>query len=118
MKKQTVDQALSNYKEFVVSKFDNINKKTAINSILLGLAEECGEILGFFKKKIYHKRKTMTREKLVEELGDEFYYFTALLINQNITFQEVIDANQDKLNKRYPNGFSTKDAELRRDEKK
>lgn len=118
MKKQNVDQHLKDYKEFVISKFNNIQKKSAINSILLGLGEECGEILGFFKKKIHHKRKTMTREKLIEELGDEFYYFTALLVNQDISFQEIIDANKEKLNKRYPNGFTTKDAELRRDENK
>lgn len=118
MKNLKVDHYLTEYKDFVESKFNNIYKANSINSILLGLSEECGEILGFFKKKIYHKRKTMTRDKLVEELGDEFYYFTALLINQGITFQEIIDVNKEKLNKRYPNGFSTKDAELRRDQNK
>ena len=115
----TIDYALQDYKTFVNDKFSNKVKKTkSVNSILLGLSEECGEVLGFFKKKLYHKRQDMTREKLVGELGDMFYYFTALLINQGISFQEIIDYNQEKLNKRYPNGFTYEDAEKRRDENK
>jgi NTP pyrophosphatase (non-canonical NTP hydrolase) len=70
----------------------------------VGLAGETGEVMEILKKKVrdgsmYFDDKK--KEHLIEELGDVFYYLTMICSRQDITLQQVIDTNVDKLNKRY-----------------
>ena len=47
---------------------------------------------------------------MIEEVGDILWYIANLCNVNKITMKECMDANVEKLRKRYPNGFSIKDA--------
>lgn len=103
------------YKEFVESLAAPIGNEELLKMTLMGLSGETGELVDAFKKRIYYGKPT-PRGHVVEELGDILYYFTTILNVEGITFEEVINANVDKLTKRYPNGFS-KEAAIQRADK-
>lgn len=70
----------------------------------VGLAGETGEVMEILKKKVrdgsfYFDEEE--KEHLVEELGDVLYYLTMICNRHEIRLSDVIDANVDKLNKRY-----------------
>lgn len=67
----------------------------------MGLAGEGGEICDLFKKKLYGTLKPINREDLVKELGDLYWYFHSMLVHQQISLEEVLEANMAKLAQRY-----------------
>ncbi|RPH39044.1 MAG: nucleotide pyrophosphohydrolase [Burkholderiales bacterium] len=81
----------------------------------LGLAGETGEVVDIIKK-VWAYDKKLDKEKLIEEMGDLFHYYTRLLHLSNIKLSEVIDSNYTKLKKRYPNGY-THDAAIKQGDK-
>lgn len=72
----------------------------------LGIAGEAGEVADLIKKVIGHGHD-LDREKLKLELGDVLWYVAGLAHLVDLTLDEVAAANVAKLEKRYPNGFST-----------
>lgn len=69
-----------------------------------GIGEEVGEVLGICKRKhrMYERDIPMvSREHLVEELGDVLWYLVAICIHENIDLDHVIDYNTKKLEARY-----------------
>ena len=83
----------------------------------LGLAGEAGEIADSVKKGIFHQHG-LDRDKLKNELGDVLWYVAALCRNLGFEMEEVMQANIDKLHKRYPNGFNAADSRKRVDVEK
>jgi NTP pyrophosphatase (non-canonical NTP hydrolase) len=81
----------------------------------IGISGEAGEILDYFKKGMMFG-KIIDRNKVKEECGDLLWYMSIMLDSYGFSFEEIMQANYDKLRVRYPNGFSEKDALLRRDE--
>lgn len=75
----------------------------------LGLPGEVGEIVEHLKKWFYHG-KELDREYLLKELGDVLWYVNFMATTLGFTLEEVARANEEKLNKRYPNGFSVEEA--------
>lgn len=80
-----------------------------------GLAGEAGEILDYLKKGIFH-RHGVDSEKIKEELGDLLWYLAGLATKFDLTLEEVMEHNVNKLLKRYPNGFSVTDSQKRNPE--
>ncbi len=78
----------------------------------LGLVGEAGEVAEHIKKAIFHRHK-LDREKLKKELGDVLWYAAALCTNLDLTMEEVMASNIEKLKQRYPDGFSS-DASVNR----
>lgn len=72
----------------------------------LGVAGEAGEVADLVKKHIGHGHP-LDVEKLKLELGDVLWYVAGLATLLGVTLSEVASANIAKLEKRYPNGFST-----------
>jgi len=72
----------------------------------MGLAGETGEVIDHIKKYLFHAHN-LDQEKLVKELGDVAWYLTALCNVIGVPFKEVIEKNVEKLQKRYPDGFSS-----------
>ncbi len=70
-----------------------------------GLAGEAGEVADLVKKWAIHGHE-LDAVKLTKELGDVLWYMYALAAEQGIILQAVAEANIDKLQKRYPEGFS------------
>lgn len=66
----------------------------------MGLAGEAGEVCDEAKKIAFHG-KVMDRDKLIKELGDVLWYYALMLHTNDITFDEVMEANVYKLCDRY-----------------
>ncbi len=79
----------------------------------IGLATESGEVLDQIKKHVYYG-KELDKVNLIEEAGDVLWYVATLLEYVGSTFEEAMDKNIQKLETRFPEGF-TKDKALNRD---
>lgn len=80
----------------------------------IGMSGEAGEIVDQLKKSMMYG-KELNVEHLKEECGDLLWYMSIMLHQINSSFEEVMQKNVDKLNKRYPTGFTEKDALERKD---
>ena len=72
----------------------------------VGLAAESGEFLEIVKKMVFQGKpwNDDNREHLIIELGDVMWYVMQACAALNVTLDEVIEGNVDKLKKRYPGG--------------
>lgn len=80
----------------------------------LGLAGEAGEVADHIKKVIYHGHGFDT-DHIVKELGDILWYINQMCEAIGVPLGEVMRRNNDKLLKRYPNGFSSEASKNRSD---
>ena len=71
----------------------------------LGLTGEAGEVADHLKKHLFQGHE-LDREALKKELGDILWYVALLLDTTGLTMSEILDANIEKLTRRYPDGFS------------
>lgn len=83
----------------------------------LGVAGEAGEVADLIKKHVGHGHE-LNVEKLRLELGDVLWYVAALAQVIGVSLSEVAEANLQKLEARYPNGFSTEASIARKDVQK
>ena len=72
----------------------------------VGLAAESGEFLEIVKKMVFQGKpwNNDNREHLIIELGDVMWYVAQACMALDISFDEVIEGNVKKLEKRYPGG--------------
>ena len=72
----------------------------------VGLAAESGEFLEIVKKMVFQGKpwNSDNREHLIIELGDVMWYVANACIALDVDFEEVIEMNVKKLEKRYPGG--------------
>lgn len=82
-----------------------------------GMNKSAGHVADVVKKIVFHGREDL-RTKLVDELGDVFWYIALLMDTADISLDEVLTYNIQKLQKRYPEGFSTAHSIQRADETK
>ena len=59
--------------------------------------------------------KPLDKDKVVKEAGDILWYMAVMLDTIGSSFEEVMQANYDKLTKRYETGYSDKAAIERKD---
>ena len=76
-----------------------------INSVM-GLCGESGEAIDIVKKWYAHGHE-LDREHLKKELGDIAWYIAEAATALDLKLEDVLEANIDKLKKRYPEGFET-----------
>ena len=82
----------------------------------VGLAAESGEFLEIVKKMVFQGKpwSDSNREHLLIELGDVMWYVAQACMALDISFDEVLERNVKKLEKRYPGGsFDIHDSENR-----
>ena len=108
-----VDGVTSNpsrdYKSFVesLSVLDgqgaNINRLT---TAAVGISAEGGEFMEIVKKMVFQGKpwNDDNREHLIIELGDVMWYVMQACMALDVTLDEVIAGNVEKLKKRYPGG--------------
>jgi len=94
----------------------DIDDKENAKNFCLGLAEESGEVISLFKKRLYHGHR-LPLDKTIEELGDVLFYATSLCSILGVELETVMQANIDKRAERFPNGFTFEDSIERRDVK-
>ena len=76
---------------------------------LLGLTGEVGEVTDIIKKYLAYG-KAVDRTKLLEELGDVMHYLCRVIDLTGFSAYDVEANNLAKLNKRFANGYTNKDA--------
>jgi len=81
----------------------------------LGLSAEAGEFGDLVKKCLFQGKELNkeNRELMIKELGDVMWYLSQGCMALGVTIDEVLWANIDKLEKRYPNGFEVSRSEDR-----
>lgn len=67
----------------------------------LGLTGEAGEVVDQLKKELYLNR-VISRDEILEELGDTLWHLAVLASVRGVTLQEIADYNVEKLKGRYP----------------
>jgi NTP pyrophosphatase (non-canonical NTP hydrolase) len=72
-----------------------------------GLSEEAGEVLGLVRKRAFQQR-SVDEAQLTEELGDVLWCLAVTAHELGISLSCVAVANQAKLARRHPDGFSAK----------
>lgn len=70
-----------------------------------GLAEEAAELLGLVRKRIFQNRD-VDAARLTEELGDVLWCLAITADCLGVSLSKVAEANQQKLTRRHPEGFS------------
>jgi len=85
--------------------FKNLdNEKMRLLHAGMGLSTESGEILDNLKKAIFYNRE-IDRINLIEEMGDIFWYLAIMSNCLNISFEDIMNKNIEKLKVRYGNKF-------------
>ena len=82
----------------------------------VGINAEGGEFLEIIKKMVFQGKpwNEDNREHLIIELGDVMWYVAQATMALDISFDEVIETNVNKLKKRYPGGeFNVHNPEVR-----
>jgi len=84
-------------------------KEMQIFKWALGLAGETGDTIGCIKKTIFHKNNQI--DGIKENIGDTMWYLAMICNHYEFKFHAILEGNIEKLRKRYPKGFTFKDAQ-------
>ena len=83
-----------------------LSKKDVLINGVMGLCGESGEAIDIVKKHLAQGHP-LDREKLIKELGDIAWYLAETATALDVTLEEVLQGNIEKLRRRYPEGFDT-----------
>jgi len=90
--------------------------QASILHMAVGVSGEAGELLDAIKKHAVYQ-KQLDFDNVREEAGDILFYLTGLLNELGLTLNECIEANVEKLSKRYPEKRYTNEAAIARADK-
>jgi NTP pyrophosphatase (non-canonical NTP hydrolase) len=79
-----------------------------------GLTEEAGEVLGLVRKHLY-MHHALERDRVTKELGDALWCLAAVATCLGIDLDDVAGRNVEKLQRRYPAGYSDEASRTRLD---
>ena len=91
-----------------------LDKKDVLINSVMGLCGESGEAIDIVKKWLAQGHE-LDKEHLAKELGDIAWYLAEAATALDIPLEDILQANIDKLKKRYPEGFETKRSLIRQD---
>ena len=109
------------YQSFIESVSALDGKGANIHRLLtaaVGISAEGGEFMEIVKKMLFQGKpwNDDNREHLITELGDVCWYVMQACAALNVTLDEVIEGNVNKLKKRYPGGeFNVYQSENRKE---
>jgi NTP pyrophosphatase (non-canonical NTP hydrolase) len=81
-----------------------LDKKDVLINGVMGLCGESGEAIDIVKKWLAQGHE-LDKEKLAKELGDIAWYLAESATALDLNLEDVFQANIEKLQKRYPEGF-------------
>ncbi len=109
----TKDRTKPQYDELGDRLKDSLFQKRILHAAM-GISGESGELMDAIKKCVLYNKELDT-VNVKEELGDLCWYMSLMLDAVGSSFDEVMKMNHDKLEKRFPGGFTEKLAQERRD---
>ena len=83
-----------------------LSKKDVLINGVMGLCGESGEAIDIVKKWLAQGHE-LDKEKLAKELGDIAWYLAETAYALDIPLEDILNANIEKLKKRYPEGFDS-----------
>ena len=83
-----------------------LSKQEILCNGVMGLCGESGEAIDIVKKHL-HQGHPLDKEKLIKELGDIAWYLAETAYALDVSLDDVLQANIQKLRSRYPEGFAT-----------
>ena len=83
-----------------------LSKKDVLINGVMGLCGESGEAIDIVKKWLAQGHE-LDREKLAKELGDICWYLAETATALDLSLEETMAANIEKLRCRYPEGFDS-----------
>ncbi len=75
----------------------------------LGISGEAGDVASCIKKTFSHKNDQ--KDGIRENIGDTLWYIAMICNFFNWDLEDILKENVEKLSKRYPKGFTKKDAQ-------
>ena len=107
--RQTTSPASSDFNKLIerMQELDEEGVKlTHLLTFALGASAEMGEAVEIIKKCLLQGKPFTDDAKvhLTKELGDVLYYIGQFCIAMNISFEEIMQINYEKLSARYPEG--------------
>lgn len=83
-----------------------LDKKEVLINSVMGLCGESGEAIDIVKKWMAQGHE-LDKEHFAKELGDIAWYLAEAATAIDMPLEDILQANIDKLKKRYPEGFDT-----------
>ena len=83
-----------------------LDKKDVLINSVMGLCGESGEAIDIVKKWLAQGHE-LDRARLAKELGDVAWYLAEAATALGMPLEDILRANLEKLERRYPDGFST-----------
>lgn len=81
-----------------------LDKKDVLINGVMGLCGESGEAIDIVKKWLAQGHE-LDRERLAKELGDIAWYLAETAWALELSLEDILRGNIEKLAKRYPEGF-------------
>ena len=98
---------INEYQELAMTTLNlALSKKDVLINRVMGLCGESGEAIDIVKKWMAQGHE-LDKEHLAKELGDIAWYLAEAATALDVSLEDVLKANIDKLKKRYPEGFAT-----------
>ena len=82
----------------------DLSKKDVLINGVMGLCGESGEAIDIVKKWLAQGH-ALDKVKLAKELGDICWYVAETATALDLSLEDIMAANIEKLRKRYPDGF-------------
>ena len=84
----------------------DLSKRDILINSVMGLCGESGEAIDIVKKWMAHGHD-LDKDHLAKELGDIAWYLAEAATALDMDLEDILQANIEKLKKRYPEGFSS-----------
>ena len=89
-----------------------LSKRDVLINSVMGLCGESGEAIDIVKKWMAQGHE-LDKTHLAKELGDIAWYLAEAATALDLTLEDILQANLDKLKKRYPEGFTSQKSLVR-----
>ena len=89
-----------------------LSKRDALINSVMGLCGEAGEAIDVVKKWVAQGHE-LDRAHLAKELGDIAWYLAEAATALDLSLEDILRANIEKLKQRYPKGFDAERSRTR-----
>ena len=108
---------LKQYQHHVANKMRDLGFELQnVHHWVYGITGELGELVDHIKKKVFYRSQfrlsmmiseiNLDKDYIKKEIGDIFFYLTALSVELGLDVEDILVTNIDKLNKRHGETFN------------
>ena len=87
----------------------SLTKKDMLVNGVMGLNGESGEVIDIVKKHMFQGHE-LDKDKIKKELGDVMWYVAEVCEALDLSLDEVMEGNIEKLAKRFKDGFTVNES--------